>query len=273
MTPDTSIASSRQRTRRLAHRVALLAAAALLACAASAAAAPNPATNITPGPLPRACTNAPQSARCIAGVMTVLDRARAVIGLGPYNVPTDFAALPGADQLLILSNLDRIAYGLTPISGLVPALNTVAASGVSADTDPDPSAALSAVASFSWVSNWAGDYPNAPEAYYAWMYYDGWSGRQTSNLDCTSATASGCWGHRQDVLAFSDPGIVSMGAYVGRDAHGQVGYAMTLVWTPSSTWTNYTYTWVSAQADGAGTRGRHAAGKRRPQIVVTARVS
>jgi len=231
----------------------LLGLAALTSSAAASGAAPaNPAANIPAGRLPEACATAPRGALCIAGVVSALDRARGDLGLGPYLLPADFASLSGARQLLVLANLDRIAYGLPPISGLSPALNAVAAAGVNTDADPDPSTLLEGLASFGWSSNWAGAYPNAPEAYYAWMYYDGWGGKQTSNLDCTSATASGCWAHREDVLAFPDAGIVAMGASVSRDAHGQIGYAMTLVWTPSPTWTRYSYSWADAEAAGAG---------------------
>ena len=231
-----------------------LTAAMLGAAAATASAAPaNPTTNIAAAPLPRVCESAPSSARCIAGVVRDLDHARAKLGIGPYLLPRDFARLSGAQQLLVLCNLDRVAYGLPPVDGLSPALNNVAAAGVSADADPDPSSLLSGFTTFGWASNWAGAYPNAPEAYYAWMYYDGWSGKSTSNLDCTSATASGCWGHREDVLSFPEVGMLSMGASVSRDAHGQVGYAMTLVWTPASNWTSYSYSWAQAEAAGAGT--------------------
>lgn len=225
---------------------------AIGAASASAAAPSNPTANIPAGPLPRACASAPRGPLCIAGVVRSLDHARAQLGFGPYLLPTDFARLSGARQLLVLSNLDRVAYGLPPIDGLSPVLNTVAAAGVSADADPNPSSLLSSFSTFGWSSNWAGAYPNAPEAYYAWMYYDGWSGRGTSNLDCTSPDASGCWGHREDVLSFPELGMLSMGASVSRDAHGQIGYAMTLVWTPVTNWTNYTYSWAQAEAAGAG---------------------
>ena len=267
MTTQTIFGDSGKRPGRALRRALLLATALLAVGAASAsAAAPNPAANIATGPLPRACAGAPRSPACIAGVVRALDRARAQLGLGPYLLPADFDALSGARQLLVLCNLDRVAYGLPPINGLSPALNTVAAAGVSADADPNPSALLSSFSTFGWSSNWAGAYPNAPEAYYAWMYYDGWGGAHTSNLDCTGPTASGCWAHREDVLSFPELGMLSMGASVSRDAHGQIGYAMTLVWTPVSNWTHYTYSWSQAVAAGAGSE--HSASTRKPQITV-----
>ena len=263
MTTHTTVRDTARRPVR-ALRLALVLATVLLAvsAASASAAAQNPAGNIEPGPLPLACAGAPRSPVCIAGVVKALNRARAHLGLGPYLLPADFAKLSGARQLMVLCNLDRVAYGLPPIDGLSPALNTVAAAGVTKDADPDPSALLSSLSTFGWSSNWAGAYPNAPEAYYAWMYYDGWGGKQTSNLDCTSATASGCWAHREDVLSFPQLGTLSMGASVSRDAQGQLGYAMTLVWTPVSNWTSYSYSWSDAVAAGAG--ADRAASTRKP---------
>jgi hypothetical protein len=267
---DTTLTTPTARRRHPLRLALVLATLLLLVGAAAASAAPNPTANITPGPLPRACNKAPHGAACIDAVIGVLNAARADLGLGPYVVPADFASLSGAQQLLILCNLDRLAYGLPPIAGETPALNTVAAGGVSADNDPDPSALLTAIPVFSWTSNWAGAYPNAPEAYYAWMYYDGWSANETSNLDCTSATASGCWGHRQDVLSFATAGVLSMGAFVGKDAHGDTGYAMTLVWTPGPTSlsVSYSYSWARAQADGAGAVAQRAAAGLRQKLPV-----
>jgi hypothetical protein len=264
MTTETTHAAPTDRRTSLLRRTVLLAALLLLGVTASASAAPNPAANIPAGPLPRACATAPKGPSCVNGMVRTLDRARAQLGLGPYLVPADFAALPGEEQLLILCNLDRLAYGLPPIDGLSPALGAVAQVGVTNDADPDPSALLTSFSTYGWSSNWAGAFGNAPEAYYAWMYYDGWGGNQTSNLDCTSPTASGCWGHRVDVLAFAQQGTLSMGAAVARDAHGQIGYAMTLVWTPASAWTTYTYTWAAAQADGAGSASQRKSTTRRP---------
>jgi hypothetical protein len=260
MTRQTTAAQAKPLHR--ARWIGALCAALLLAFAASASAAPNPTANIPVGPLPAACSTAPRGPVCVDAMIGALDRARAELGLGPYLLPSGFSAMPGARQLLILSNLDRLAYGLPAIAGLSPALNAVSASGVTTDADPDPSALLASLPTFGWSSNWAGGYGNALEAYYAWMYYDGWGGAQTSNLDCTSAAASGCWGHREGVLAFSDQGLLSMGASVRRDSSGQIGYAMTLVWTPQTNWTSFSYRWASAQAAGAGASGERTAARR-----------
>jgi hypothetical protein len=262
-------ATTHSRPRRGVASAAVLATAVVLAFAASASAAPNPSANIAVGALPHACASAPTGASCQHALVAALDRAHAKLGLGPYLLPAGFYSLSGTEQLLVLCNLDRLEYGLPAIAGLSPVLNAVSATGVSSDSDPDPSALLSTFTTFGWSSNWAGGYGNALEAYYAWMYYDGWGGEQTSNLDCTSATATGCWGHREDVLSFPQQGLLSMGASISHDASGQIGYAMTLVWTTQTNWTSFNYSWASAQADGAGSAslrtasGGHRHGVRR----------
>lgn len=262
MTSATTETAPKHRRHSAARRVTLLAAVLLLVGSASASAATDPSTNIDVGPLPGACASAPRGPICQHAMIRALDRAHAELGLGPYLLPAGFYSLSGSQQLLVLCNLDRLAYGLPAVAGLSPVLNAVAATGVTSDADPDPSALLANFSTFGWSSNWAGGYGNALEAYYAWMYYDGWGGKQTSNLDCTSATADGCWGHRHDVLAFPQQGLLSMGASVSRDAAGQIGYAITLVWTAQTNWTSFTYSWASAQAAGAGTAGELAATRR-----------
>jgi hypothetical protein len=262
MTRQTPPAAPRKRHRSPARWAAPLVSVLFLAVSSSASAAPNPVTNIAVGSLPGACSSAPRGPICLHAMVRALNRAHTVLGIGPYLLPRDFYSLTGSEQLLILCNLDRIAYGLPPVAGLSPVLDAVAANGVSSDADPDPSALLGSFSSFGWSSNWAGGYGNALEAYYAWMYYDGWGGRRTSNLDCTSPTASGCWGHREDVLAFPNQGLLSMGASVSTDAAGEIGYAITLVWTAQTNWTSFSYSWASAQANGAGSISERTAAPR-----------
>jgi hypothetical protein len=204
------------------------------------------------GQLPAACTSAPTGATCTNAVVVALDKARAKLGLGAYALPSDFDALSGEQQLFVLSNLDRIAYGLPAIRGISPTLAPAAQSAMIADVDPDPTSLLSGLTTYAWTANWAGEWPNAADAYYEWMYDDGYDAGETSNIDCTSATASGCWIHRRNVLGLDYAGTLSMGASVGIDAEGNSSYTMTLVWTSSTNWTSYDYTWAQARAAGAG---------------------
>ncbi len=48
----------------------------------------------------------------------------------------------------------------------------------------------------SWGSIFALDYTPLG-ADFAWMYNDGWGG---TNLDCSTPSAPGCWGHRDNIL-------------------------------------------------------------------------
>src|SRR5262249_50157091 len=86
-------------------------------------------------------------------------------------------------------------------TGMVAVLDT--ASQTAANNDADPTLPSWTIESFNanrWGSIWAGDL-NALAADYDWMYADGWGPNGSFNLDCTSATAAGCWGHRHNIIA------------------------------------------------------------------------
>lgn len=54
---------------------------------------------------------------------------------------------------------------------------------------------------YAFGGAWAGDSVNAVAALFGWFYDDGWGGSNgTWNFDCSSPTASGCWGHRDELL-------------------------------------------------------------------------
>ncbi len=215
------------------------------------ASAPNPSENITLQALPSECSATPLAAGCENAVIQELDRARAAMGLGPYLLPTGFTALSPDRQLLALADLDRVAYGLAPVPGLNAQLSSSAAEGAKGDYDPMPAGELSpggAVEGFA--SNWAGGFANVLEAYFEWMYDDGYP---SANRDCASAGAPGCWGHRQNVLASLSSeagGSLSLGAAAGADGEGQAGYTLLIALTPQAS--DYYYIWAEAQAAGAG---------------------
>lgn len=228
---------------------------AIAACvlAPSAWASSDPSANYPPGPMPAACSTAPTGATCVNAAVYYLDQARASLGQPPYALPADFTSLSAPEQTLILTNLDRILYGLTPITGLTADLNNDSyTSGVQAGADPSPS---STAGLNLWTANWAGGYPNMALAYEGWMYDDG---PGSGNLDCTSSGDPGCWGHRHDILVQTTAGdLLAMGAAAGAGPNSVPGYAMLIVGgcgtcNPAYTPT-YTYTWSQAVADGAGT--------------------
>jgi hypothetical protein len=214
--------------------------------ASTSAAAPDPAVNLQIGPLPLPCYAAPVSPACELPIVGYLDAARHAVGLGPYELPSDFATLPADRQLFILVNLDRRAYSLPLISGLSPQLDDAAASGASIEQDPAAPSSDRAI----WASAWAAGLVNVLEAYYQWMYSDGFPGL---NIDCPTPAVAGCWVHRHGVLyAFPPSEKLTMGAAsaTGRDGRAVVG--MLIAATPRATGPVEDYSWADAEADGAG---------------------
>ena len=151
-----------------------------------------------------ACGPDPDGAACIAAALADIDGARAAEGVPAMELPNDFASLTAPQQLLVITNLERVNRGLTPVSGLADSLDRVAASAASADTDPMPSKINGDVG----ASNWAGGTRSTLVADFLWMYDDG---PGSGNADCQRAGDSGCWGHRHNILyRFSGP--IAMGA-------------------------------------------------------------
>lgn len=209
------------------------------------AAAADPGFNFAPRP---SCVAA---AACERQGIRFLDRARAKLGQPPYDLPRNFLALDPARQALVLTDLDRIMYGLRPIPGLTGHLDRAAAAAVHAGKDPMPTEPNV----LSFASNWAGGYRNMLFGYEAWMFDDGPGGK---NLECTVLDSSGCWAHRHDILwRFEGTGALAMGAAAGFGPGGALGFTVVLVrFTPRYRPT-YSYTWNEAVAAGAGQAAVH----------------
>jgi len=229
---------------KLASRAALplLALALALWCLAPAALAATPSENIPLGAEPSSCATE-ASAECEHWVIERLDGARADLHLGAYVLPADFTALSPDKQLLILTDLDRVAYRYTPVIGLNTSLSEAAQAGVREARDPMPLSAEGPWRGFG--SDWAST--GALIGYYLWMYDDGYPG---PNRDCTSPGASGCWGHRKVILgeAVELPQPQLMGAAAGSAVRN--GGAALII--SSNGGTNAYYTWAQAQREGAG---------------------
>jgi hypothetical protein len=175
---------------------------ATLAIPASAA-IPDPTTNVSPSPdyWPTCTTDGATSAACTSAVLAAINHARALEGVGPMELPSDFASMTPAAQTFVVSNLERVDRGLQPAAGMVSTLDNSAQTA--ANNDADPTLSSWTIGSFNanrWGSNWAGDL-NALAADYDWMYDDGWGPNGSFNMDCTSSGAAGCWGHRHNILS------------------------------------------------------------------------
>jgi hypothetical protein len=157
----------------------------------------NPPANIPPQPdILAACssTTYDDSPRCVSSSLAAIDNARRPEGLPAMALPGNWTQLTPAEQLFVVTDLERTARGLAPLSAMATAPDESALAGADAGVDPSPPAGFP----FSqWAANWAGGMGNPLEAIYFWMYDDG---PGSSNLDCTPGNESGCWGHRDKVL-------------------------------------------------------------------------
>jgi hypothetical protein len=206
----------------------------------------DPPKNTPLGRLPSSCAAAPTGKQCIDAGVYYLDRARAKVGLPAYALPADFASMSPPRQLFILVNLDRVQYGLPPITGLTATLSHDAlVSGVWRADDPYPS---NTTGLNIWWPGWAGAFDNMPMAYEAWVWDDGLGSK---NPRCTSTDHSRCWGHRHSVLWKYGP-VLAMGAAAGLTSTHHRIYAYLFVGGDAGYMPAYTYTWKQAVADGAG---------------------
>jgi hypothetical protein len=105
----------------------------------------------------------------------------------------------------VIVNLERISLGYPAYLGMNSALDVAAQTGANNYSDPLTAPGFR-------IGYDAQGYPEQGGAWsegfsvlaadYYWMYSDGWGGsaNTTSNIACTSATAAGCWGHRDEIL-------------------------------------------------------------------------
>jgi hypothetical protein len=229
--------------------VTLPVAAADAASAAGSAGGSDPAQNIAPSPSYWSlCVQQGQSSQqCTDTIVQAIDNARSLEGVGPMTLPAGFTSLTPAQQTFVVSNLERVDRGLPPVAGMVDALNSLATDA--ADDDADPMLSSWTVGPFQvsgWSSIWAGDL-NALAADYDWMYSDGWSPQGSYNLDCQSATASGCWGHRNAILRSGSHLITGVGS---QSQSRWMSIAQILVSGAGSD-PAFTYSWADVTGDAS----------------------
>ncbi|MGH9029709.1 MAG: hypothetical protein ACRDV4_08865 [Acidimicrobiales bacterium] len=179
----------------------------------------NPPQNIQPSPdFLGQCSgfNYDDTDACVLTTLQAIDNAREHEGLPAMILPTNWTSLSPQQQLYVATNLERTVRGLAPMSGMASALDQSAAQAAVANEDPVPPAGFSWS---TWGSNWAAAVGNPLEAIYFWMYDDGIG---SSNIDCTVSNTSGCWGHRDNVLAEMSCGTCVMGS--GFDPTAWEGY-------------------------------------------------
>jgi hypothetical protein len=147
---------------------------------------------------------------CTNYILSAINNARAVEGVHPMVLPSNWFSLSVPQQLFVLVDLERTARGLPPYLGINAALSANAQHSAATNSDPSIAAGFAmandAQGSAGFGGAWSGGF-NPLAADYIWMYDDTWGGSaaKTSNIACTSAGAAGCWAHRDELLG-SDPG-------------------------------------------------------------------
>jgi hypothetical protein len=206
----------------------------------------NPSSNLAPVPnILDYCSGATvdTSAGCQTASLEAIDRGRTAEGLGPMVLPSDWSSLSPAEQLFVATNLERTARGLDPFSGMSTLLDSVAGAAAASGTDAVPPGGF---ASF-WTSNWAGGVGSALEAVYLWMYDDGF---KSPNVECQPGNMTGCWGHRDDMLAPFRCSPCVLGAAVSANAYdGEPSWAEVMADTTGSPAIALAWSSVEASAD------------------------
>ena len=149
-------------------------------------------------------------AACTNYILQAINNARAIEGVRPMVLPSNWFSLSVPDQLFVIADLERTARGLPPYLGINDALSANAQHAAASNSDPSIAAGFPMAnddqGSAGFGGAWSGGYA-VLAADYIWMYDDTWGGTaaKTSNIACTSAGSAGCWAHRDELLG-SDPG-------------------------------------------------------------------
>ena len=220
----------------------------------------NPPKNLPPNPdFSNFCAPGAfdDTVACNTKVLLAIDHARGTEPLGPLRFKLqDFLRLSVPEQMFAIADLERVSRGEPPVSSLTTQLDHVAALGAVKGTDPVfVGNALSGGAQMrAWGSNWADGAESALGSDDGWMYDDGYG---SSNYDCRSPNAAGCWGHRDNILRpwstylagcrAYDSHLVMGAAYV-RSLRSRTSFAEIFVAACGPKPAGDVFTWAEAQA-------------------------
>ena len=156
-------------------------------------------SNVAPMPaFISSCASSLHSASCVNAEIEAINNARFEERLAAVRVnQTAFVRLSPTDQVFAATNLERIARGLAPVNALSKGLDAAARLGAARSVDPRLStwSLPGGRPVLAWAANWAGGL-DALQSDYLWMYDDGVG----DNVDCRTASESGCWAHRTNIL-------------------------------------------------------------------------
>jgi hypothetical protein len=211
-------------------------------------------TNISPNPnFVATCQATDDSVNCITEELEAIDNAQAQEGLQPTAINiAAFTQLSPADQMFVLTDLERVIRNLPPVLALTAQLDSVAEAGAVKMTDPALKGwqLTGGKGAIAWDSNWAGGL-NTVGSDYFWLYLDG----EGYNIDCTPTDQSGCWQHEENILApisgsCSDPKAVPqmvMGAGEANTAEYGPSEAEIIVQECGGLPSDTVFTWSEAQ--------------------------
>jgi hypothetical protein len=198
----------------------------------------------------------PLTTSCLNEELRAIDNAHKREGLPALGFNLDaFKSLSAAEQLFVITDVERTARDLPPVRGLTSQLNREAAQGANSGNDP-------ALSSWTldgnhpvtaWVSNWAGGL-GVLGADYFWMYDDGVG----FNAACITITSPGCWAHRNNVLIAESPASSCAGSSktstllmgVADDTtgyHGTPSVAQLIVTSCGGLPPDTSFTWAAAK--------------------------
>ncbi len=200
---------------------------------------------------------------CTNYILQAVNVARADENLPSMVLPSNWYSLSTTQQLFVVANLERIARGLPPYLGINAALSANAQRAAQSNSDPSVAAGFSigndAQGDPGMGGAWAGGF-TVLAADYVWMYDDGWGGNAagTSNIACTSASAAGCWAHRDELLGSDAPYNPGVGLNCQNCEMG-TGYAVVgasssfvdLVELPKGAPPVMTFTWAEELTEGS----------------------
>jgi hypothetical protein len=175
------------------------------------------------------------SATCVDESVAMLNAGRRNEGLGPLLLPRNWARLTTPEQIFVLTELERTARGLQPDTGLAADWNTAARAGADAGSDPTSSGS----GARGFLAIWAGGQQNPVIAMVGWIYDDAeFPDHSSDTINCSGASSSGCWGHRDAILrdtqatacgnrcavgaGYSPEGFSATGPGQGRESYAEV---------------------------------------------------
>ena len=186
------------------------------------------------------------SVTCLRVTLDAIDTARAQEGVGPMELPADFAQLSVPEQLFVALDAERVDRGLAPLPDSPPRSTSTPSGRLTRPCCPPGPAAV-----LRGEPEWIGAVDNGLDADYQWLYFDG---PGSGVPQCSRAQTTGCWEDRRIALDRFASGHLVMG--VGYDPAGDTSpgdrggssLAATMALTASGTTDTDVYTWKQALA-------------------------